>query len=91
MMSTVFSPICPSIPGQMAGRAATSVAALGGVRPGTRAGRTTSGFRVHRLPEVAGISTGIGGRGIRLDRLEGQDTRYGQDNSAQTGVTAAGP
>lgn len=74
-------------------RAAVRVAARGDAYLVARPGRETSACRFHRVPEVAGKGTMIGGRSTRLDRLgsEAGRSRDGQDDSAQAGGTAQGP
>lgn len=73
--------------------AAAVVAEQGGVCPAVAPRRGGVAFRFHRMLEVGGKGTGIGGRPSGLDRLDegGWGSWYVRDNSVQAGGNDPGP
>jgi hypothetical protein len=86
-------------PSRLTGRslAAAPTAAVAaerrGVCPAVAPRRGGVAFRFHRMLEVGGKATGIGGRPNGLDRLDegGWDSWYVRDNSVQAGGNDPGP
>ena len=72
---------------------AAVVAERRGACPAVTSRREGVAFRFHRMLEVGGKVTGIGGRPNGLDRLDdgGWDSWYVRDNSVQAGGNDPGP
>ena len=72
---------------------AAVVAEPRGACPAVAPRRGGMAFRLHRMLEVGGKVTGIGGRPNGLDRLDegGWDSWYVRDNSVQAGGNDPGP
>jgi hypothetical protein len=84
-------------PSRLTGRSFELAAAVAaerrGVRPALAPRRGGVAFRFHRMLEVGGKVTGIGGRPNGLDRLDegGWGSSYVRDNSVQAGGNDPGP
>ena len=93
MNAKVLSPSRLTGRGLASASAAGVAAERGGVRPAMAPRRGGVAFRFHRMPEVGGKVTGIGGRPNGLDRLGegGRGSSYAWDNSVQAGGNDPGP